>query len=173
MRIHRRSPAADDGAHPRPSGLAPDPDGQGTRQSPHSTHTHPIPHTSYNHIQCQLTLSLASTLAPASISTRHAASSPFLAAEWRGVDWNCGGGEGGDLGGGERGDGGCRGGIDEESDRGSHGLGMDDLRNCQGRGAAHANRLQDLAISRSRKVANFKCITTHAIRCNCYWRLRI
>ena len=66
-----------------------------------------------------------------------------------------------------------QGNVDEESDWGSHGLRMDDLRNCQGRGAAHANRLQGLAISRSRKVVNLKWIVTHAIQCSCYWRLRI
>ena len=74
---------------------------------------------------------------------------------------------------GERGLAGCRAGIDEESDWGSHGLGVDGLRNCQGRGAAHANRFQDLAISRSRKVMNLKWIATHSIQCSCYWRLRI
>ena len=77
-------------------------------------------------------------------------------------------GGGGDLGEGERGDRGCRGGIDEESDWGSNGLGMDDLRNCQGRGAAHANRLQGLAITTSRKVVKLKLIATHAIQCSCY-----
>ena len=77
-------------------------------------------------------------------------------------------GEGGDLGGGERGDGGCRGGIDEESDWGSHGLRMVDLRNCQGSGAAHSNSLQCLAITRSRKVLKLKLISTHTIRCSCY-----
>ena len=66
------------------------------------------------------------------------------------------GGEGGDLGGGERDGGGCRGGIDEESDWGSHGLGMDDLQNCQDTGAAHANRLRGLAITRRPKVVNLK-----------------
>ena len=74
---------------------------------------------------------------------------------------------------GERGLAGCRGGKDEESDWGSHGLGMDDLRNCQGRGAAHANRLQGLAITRSRNVMNLIVIATHSIQCSCYWRLRI
>jgi len=91
MRMHRRFPAAADGADQRASGIAPDPDGQGTWQSHHSTHTHPIHHTVYNHIQCQLTLFKASALAPASINTRHVASWPHLAATWRGVHWNCGG----------------------------------------------------------------------------------
>jgi len=66
------------------------------------------------------------------------------------------GGRGDALGGEERGDGGCRGGIDEESDWGSHGLGMDDLQNCQDTGAAHANRLRGLAITRRPKVVNLK-----------------
>ena len=57
---------------------------------------------------------------------------------------------------GETGVAGERGGIDEESDWGSHGLGVDDLRNCQGRGAAHANRLRGLVITRSRKLVNLK-----------------
>ena len=51
---------------------------------------------------------------------------------------------------------GCRGNVDDISDWGSHGLEMDDLRNYQGTGAAHANRLQGLAITRSRKVMNLK-----------------
>ena len=63
---------------------------------------------------------------------------------------------GGALGGGERGDGGCRASVDEESNSGSHGLRVDGLRNWQGRGAAHANRLQDLAITTSRKIINLK-----------------
>ena len=50
MRMHRRSPATDDGADPRPSGLAPNPDGHGTRQLHHSNHTHPIRHTADNNI---------------------------------------------------------------------------------------------------------------------------
>jgi len=58
--------------------------------------------------------------------------------------------------------------MNEESDWGSHGLGMDDLRNCQGRGAAHANRLRDLAITGNRNVMYLKWIATHAIQCSCY-----
>ena len=55
-KMNRRSAAADDRADPRPSDLAPDPDVQKTWQLHHSTHTHPVPHTAYNNIQCQLTL---------------------------------------------------------------------------------------------------------------------
>jgi len=40
-----------------------------------------------------------------------------------------------------------RGEVDKESDRGNHGLWMDDMQNCQRMGAAHTNRLQGLAIS--------------------------
>ena len=55
---------------------------------------------------------------------------------------------------------------DEESDKGNHGLGMDDLRNCQGMGAAHANRLQGLAITRSRKSGEFEmdCNSFHTMQ---------
>jgi len=91
IRMHCRPPTADDGADPHASGLAPDAEALGTRQSHHSNHTHPIPPIVYNHIKCKLTSFVASTLAPASTSTRHAASWPFEAAEWRIVDWNCGG----------------------------------------------------------------------------------
>jgi len=34
-----------------------------------------------------------------------------------------------------------RGNVFEESDRGGHGVGVDDLRSCQGMGAAYVNRL--------------------------------
>ena len=44
----------------------------------------------------------------------------------------------------------------EESVWDSHGLGMDDLQNCQDTGAAHANRLRGLAITRRPKVVNLK-----------------
>jgi len=57
--------------------------------------------------------------------------------------------------------------VDEKSDRVTNGLEMDHLRIFQGRGAAHANRLQGLAISRSRKVVNLKRIAMHAIQCSC------
>jgi len=69
---------------------------------------------------------------------------------------------------GERGVAGERGGIYEESDLGSYGLGMDGLRNCQGRGAAHANRFRGLAITISRNVVNLKWIAMHGIQCSCY-----
>jgi len=51
-----QAPTADAGADPRISSLAPDPDGQATRQSHHTTHTHRISHKAYNYIQFQLTL---------------------------------------------------------------------------------------------------------------------
>jgi len=66
-----------------------------------------------------------------------------------------------------------QGNVGEESDWGSHGLPMDNLRICDGMGAAHANRLQGLAISMSLKVINLKVIAMHAIRCSCYRRLGI
>ena len=85
------------------------------------------------------------------------------------MDWFCGGGGGGlgiCCGSGERGG---RGGgeIDKEGDGRKYGLEMAWLRNCQGRGAAHTNRLQGLAISKSRKVVNSKVIAMHSIRCSC------
>ena len=56
---------------------------------------------------------------------------------------------------------------DEESDKGSHGLRMDDIRNCQGMGATHANSFKGFVITRSLKVVNLKWITTRTIRCSC------
>jgi len=97
---------------------------------PESTAVHQIVYTGINQMQHQLTHSLASTWAPASISTRQADSSPFSAAKWRGVNCNCiGCGAGGVALGKGRGiagrtDGGGKGGI------GNHGLDMIDMRNC-------------------------------------------
>jgi len=56
--------------------------------------------------------------------------------------------------------------VMNDIDTGSYGLGMDDLRNYQGMVAAHADRLQGLAISASRKV-NVKVVAMHYIRCCC------
>ena len=97
------------------------------------------------------------------------ASWPLKAARWRGVHWYCGGaGGGGELWEGRARWWNGRDDVDEESDWGSHELGVDDLLNRQDKGAVHANRLQGLAIFRSRKVVNLKWIAMHAIQCCCY-----
>ena len=58
--------------------------------------------------------------------------------------------------GGERGVAGGDDEVDEESGKCIHGLGMDDMRNCQGMGVAQANRLQGLAISRNSESHEFE-----------------
>ena len=78
------------------------------------------------------------------------------------LELRAGGGRGGALG-GESSVKEGRGGIYEESDRCSHRLGMEDLQNCHGRGAAHANRLQGLAISAGQIVVNLIWIAMYSI----------
>ena len=167
MRIHRRSPAADDGADPRPSGLAPDliqtAREHGSRTTRFTRIHYPIQHTiTYN------ANSLHSKHPPWPLPQSAPGMRPRGHSWQRHVErWTGPAGRGeGCFGRGERVCLGWRAGMNEESDWGSHGLGMDDLQNCQGRGAAHANRLQGLAISRSRKVVILKCIAMHSIQCS-------
>ena len=62
-------------------------------------------------------------------------------------------------------DDGWEGDVDEENDWANRVLRMDDLRNHQGRGTAHANRLQGLAISRSRDARWVRtAVTTGALQ---------
>ena len=163
MRMHRRSPAADDGADPRSSGRSRQPVNTAVAPfelqasiSQYSIQSQTM--TTYiiqsihlgpcfdQHPACGLVAILGSLMERGGLGLR--------LEGWGGRDA---------LGRSERGDGRCRGGIDEESNRSSQKLGVDDLRICDGMGAAHANRLQGLAISRSRKVVYLKWIAMHAI----------
>jgi len=58
-----------------------------------------------------------------------------------------------------------RGEVADESYRGNHGLGMNDLRNYEGMGAAHANWAGGLTVPASRKMVKLKVIATQSIRC--------
>ena len=53
--------------------------------------------------------------------------------------------------------------VDEESDKGSRGKRMDGLRNCQGMGAAHANRPRNLRNSESHEF-EMDCYSFHSIQ---------
>jgi len=56
-----------------------------------------------------------------------------------------------------------RGRINKLGDRGSHGLGVDDMQNFPGMGTSHLIRLQGLAESKRRKVLNSECVAMHTI----------
>ena len=111
--------------------------------SRNSSHACPAFNATSLHLQCQLTLLPASTLAPATISNRQAAVWPLPAANRRGVYWFCSGGEWFWRG---------AGGVAEwdkvyrDRRKGNYGPGIYALGNYQGMSAAYSKQLQDLVI---------------------------